>query len=378
LLASGDTAIQYKSGKLTEGELRKEFVKPGVLSTLKAGGKYILFVGHDYVPTTRKDREKTLKELCKQKSITFNRCTIVYGDQIARWVSRHIGVAIMPQLGKGLPSFVTIETLSRSPNLRNPYRPDPSRKEVIDQIRRFVRNPGGSGVFRVEGPAGVGKTRLLLEALNEPGVAQRAVYCANAEDPAAQQFVASLCSGKARAIVVLDECDDERQQSLKAYAELTDGRVILVCAGVADVLFQAPQGGSSVYTLLPLLDEDIRVILEQNDPLVPVEVVDTAVRLSGGYVKLAMFIFSTLQRADKLPLQDLAKIPDIRHFLKKFVSDDTYKTLKVFSLLAKVGWSGIAKEDKRRLSSPTKPSTLVWRVDTRRGSYNLGEGPWPP
>ena len=102
LLASGDTAIQYKSGKLTEGELRKEFVKPGVLSTLKAGGKYILFVGHDYVPTTRKDREKTLKELCKQKSITFNRCTIVYGDQIARWVSRHIGVAIMPQLGKGL------------------------------------------------------------------------------------------------------------------------------------------------------------------------------------------------------------------------------------------------------------------------------------
>lgn len=78
--------------------------------------------------------------------------------------------------------------------------------------------------------------------------------------------------------------------------------------------------------------------------VVPDEIVETAVRLSGGYVKLAMFMFTTLLRAPALPLQELAKLHNIRQFLQRFISESNFKTLKVFSLLAKVGW----RDDRRR------------------------------
>lgn len=356
---AGNTVVQYKSGKLTDLDLKKEFVKPGVISNLKSGGNYVLFVGHDYVDPTRKQREKTLKELCKSKRVAFSRCKIFYGDQIARWVSCIPGIAIMPELGKSLPSFVTIKNLSGNRNLKNPYKPDAPRQEVIERIRAFVRNPTGDNVLRVEGPAGVGKTRILLEALNLLGLAERSLYCANADDEAAQQLLATLVSSpNVQAVIVLDECDSERQEALKSYADMAGGRIVLICAGVADVLFQAPIGLSNVYVLRPLSDADIQSVLNEHTQNAPSEIVDAAVRLSGGYVKLSIFIFNTLLQANDLPLTDLAKIYNIREFLKRFVSESTYKTLQALSLLAKVGW-----RDERRVEAEALAKMLGLPMD---------------
>jgi hypothetical protein len=52
-LGAGQTAVQYKSGKLTLVQLANEFSKPGVQQTLRRGGNYLLLVGHDYVAPTR-------------------------------------------------------------------------------------------------------------------------------------------------------------------------------------------------------------------------------------------------------------------------------------------------------------------------------------
>ena len=326
---------------------------------MKSGGHYVLLVGHDYVDPTRIQRGKTLKELCRSKRVAFGRCKIIYGDQIARWVSRVPGIAIMPELGKLLPSFVTIENLSANRNLRNPYKPDASREEVIERIRTFVRNPSGDNVLRVEGPAGVGKTRILLEALNVVGLEERSLYCANADDEAAQQLLATLVSSpNAQAVIVLDECDSERQEALRSYADMAGGRIVLICAGVADILFQAPSGLSNVYVLLPLSDDDIRSVLSEYTPDAPSEIVDAAVRLSGGFVKLSIFIFRILLQRNDYPLTDLAKIYDIREFLKRFVSESTYKTLQALSLLAKVGW-----RDERRVEAEALAKVLRLSMD---------------
>ena len=217
----------------------------------------------------------------------------------------------------------------------------------------------GDNVLRVEGPAGVGKTRILLEALNLLGLAEQSLYCANADDEAPQQLLATLVSSpNVQAVIVLDECDSERQEAWKSYADMAGGRIILICAGVADLLFQAPIGLSNVYVLLPLSDADIQSVLNEHTQNAPSEIVDAAVRLSGGYVKLAIFIFNTLLQANDLPLTDLAKIYNIREFLKRFVSELTYKTLQALSLLAKVGW-----RDERRVEAEALAKMLGLSMD---------------
>src|SRR5205814_1024763 len=89
--------------------LEKELFKKGVRQTLHRGGHYLLLVGHDHESKTRDKRQEDLRKVCKAQRLPVSRCRILYGDQIARWISRYSAVAIMPELGKGLPAFVTVE-----------------------------------------------------------------------------------------------------------------------------------------------------------------------------------------------------------------------------------------------------------------------------
>ena len=127
-LPPGIIAIQYKSGKFKNGELAKEFKKKGVQKTLKSsGGKYLLFVSHAYPVWQRNAQRRSLHMLCRRRHIRPDRCTILYADQIARWISRFPSVVIRPELGKGYPAFDTIEAWSRQPSLRNAFQTDPQR-----------------------------------------------------------------------------------------------------------------------------------------------------------------------------------------------------------------------------------------------------------
>jgi hypothetical protein len=181
-LPAGTTALQYKSGKLTSADLTKELGEKGVRQTLRGGGSYRLLVAHDYPSATRDKRKKELAQLCKKKHLPASRCQILYGDQVARWVSRFLSVVLLPELGKVFPAFATVERWRQNPIFQNTYHADPSREELIKIIRRFVSTSADENILRVEGPAGVGKTRLLLEALAVPEIADNIVYAPDNRD----------------------------------------------------------------------------------------------------------------------------------------------------------------------------------------------------
>ena len=53
---SGEIAMQFKSGKITDGSLDTELGKRGVRQTLRRAGGSLLLVGHDYVPPRQEAR----------------------------------------------------------------------------------------------------------------------------------------------------------------------------------------------------------------------------------------------------------------------------------------------------------------------------------
>src|ERR1700678_1539043 len=351
VLRPGDTVLQYKSGKITLADIEKEFSKPGVRKCLRNGGRYVMLVGHDYVENDANRRRKKLEQLCRNRKISVKRCEILFGSQIARWVSRHPSVIVMPELGLGYPGFVTVEGWLGNPQLQNPWEPDATRVAIIEQIRSFARRETSSYVMRVEGPAGVGKTRVALEGLRYPGITETAVYSPNADESSVTQLLTMIQGNpEAEALVVVDECDRDRQETLRSYADIAGGRLRLLCVGPADSMSQSVVASPEVFVLVPLSESTIREILATAIGTITKEASDIAVRLAGGYVKLALFITYYVSQDKDIPAAELAKIDNVRTFLKKFVDSETRRALQLLSLLARVGWEEELKDEAEALA----------------------------
>jgi hypothetical protein len=353
-----ENVIQYKSGKLSLKNLQAEFRKPGVQAALKSGGAYLILVGQDYV---RKDiirlREKELRKLCARKKIPNHRAAILFGSAIGRWISRYPAVVARPELRQNIHEFVTVERWRRdNAQMSNPFKPDPERSDTIRRLREFLDSSVGEPILRLEGPAGVGKTRLALEAVTDPRYESRTLYALNADNREVQPFLSWIYSDPEKsAIAVIDECDTTRQNALAPYASNSNGRLKLICVGVSEVLYKTtPADVVPNYQLHPLGGSYIEAILRETFPSAPDDLIQLSVRLSGGYVKLAMFISGVMDKHGPLPPLALAGAPTIRRFLHRFVSVETLKGLQVLSLLARVGWEEDLLEEAKTIAKFVK------------------------
>jgi hypothetical protein len=354
ILKIGENVIQYKSGKLSLAELRTEFRKPGVQDTLNSGGAYLILVGQDYV---RKDvvsrREKELRRLCARKKIPSDQATILFGNAIARWISRYPAVVARQELRQNIHEFKTVERWRRdNAQMLNPFKADPERTDTIKRIHGFLDSTAGEPIFRLEGLAGVGKTRLVLEAVNDPKYESQTLYALNAEGREVQPFLSWIHDGPERsAIAVIDECDATKQNALAPYAANSGGRLKLICVGVSEVLYKTtPVDVVPTYQLHRLADSYIDAILREAFPAAPNELIQLSVKLSEGYVKLAMFMFGIMDKFGPLSPLQLADAPTIRQFLHRFVPPETLKGLQVLSLLARVGWEENLQEEAKTIA----------------------------
>jgi len=355
LFEPGENVLQYKSGKLTKKLIETEFKKKGVQRALKQKGHYLFCAGHDYVRNTaRQTHEKTLKELCRKRKIPVGRAKIIFGSHLARWICRYPAVVARPELRRQIKQFIAVDRWeANNAQLANPFRPDDPRREIIQKIHAFLKSTSpGNSVLRLEGPAGVGKTRLALEAVRDKEYASRTLYAIDAEYAEVQPFLVEVYSDpETFAIAVIDECSRTRQSLLGQFAQNSNGRLKLICVGVYDVLYDTPPPGlSELYQIKRLSDADIEAIVRESFPAAQKDFIDLTVRLSEGYVKLAMFVADTLDRHGAKPPIELTKVPEIREFLNKFVSVGIRKSLQALSALAEIGWYDDVRDEAKTVA----------------------------
>ena len=236
--------FQLKAGSISSSQARKEVltaaggVKEMVRKVLSSGGNYILMCGHSYTEQQIQDRETAIRKALKENGVNVpdERVRFRDADQIATWVNCHPSVAtwVKEQTQPNtLGPFRSWEHWAgREEHRSSPWVEDERLGPLLTRLHPLVSNFRSS--VRIVGMTGIGKSRLVLEALG-PAVAEAdmtaiimyAVVTETSPD-LIKQTVQSLSDSGRRAIVVVDECPPDTHRVLAGIVSHAGSRLSLV------------------------------------------------------------------------------------------------------------------------------------------------------
>ena len=337
-LPAGRSVWQYKAGIESWKNLRKEIEKPSVKEALESGGTYVLVVGRSVSKRQRDKQEPQFIEALAKLGPGL-RFKLRSREQVAEWATARR--AAMFHLGRNMGGFEEVEQVLQLSVHALRFTPDAQRDEIRETFRAWAEDPAGSPHLRLYGQAGVGKTRLALEAANQR---LDAIYSPAPKQEAREFLQWMVAHESVSGIAVVDECSVLEAEQLAERVELSNGRIRLVTIGRHSI-----PGADWQYALSPLDKESMRKFVHSVEPTLPTKQQMWVADLAGGYVKLARLLASeTAKHGAETPLWEM----DLRQILKRMVPDrEQRRALMVVSLMSHVGWEGDVAQEGELIAS---------------------------
>ena len=186
LFQSGLTGIQIKSGTTfkpwTLSAIRNELLNSKgklcleVERLIQRQGRYVLIcTGHDITPKQRNDSQQHIVAVLeKQGFVGYEDLIEVFGaSQIAEFAERYPGIASLLAVDP-IQEAWTLEEWRHDAHMANDFEESPEQAQLITHIRAGLQ--GETKHIRVLGEAGLGKTRIVLEALKDENIAPYVLY----------------------------------------------------------------------------------------------------------------------------------------------------------------------------------------------------------
>lgn len=299
-------SFQLKAGPISPAKAGKDViardgtVQPMVLHTLQRGGFYIMLSAQRYTRQQVHEREEAILKNLKSAGFTLTaQIQFRDADQIASWVNARPSVAIwlLEQTQPGLigPFHAWTNWAGRHEHDASPWIEDGRLGPFHERLRALI--VPDRGVARVVGLSGVGKSRLVLEALGAtpeeenaaPRLSDLVLYAIESEagTSALKNLVQSLAVSGMRAVVVVDRCSEETHQDLAAMTKRSSSRLSLVT-----IDHEIPRGQLPLDTLLVDLAEPLVTdgILTRLAPNLPSEDQRRLASFSKGFPQLARLV----------------------------------------------------------------------------------------
>ena len=308
--------FQVKAGKVAPAVAAHEVVgrngdvKPMVRAVLEAGGHYLLLCAHPYTYQQIDARKSRIREAIRDAGMDIDDVQVGFcdADWVASWVNRHPSVAVWvkEQTHRGTvgPFRSWTHWASRAEHDTSPWADD----DRLAALRQPVRE-GASGtrrVVRVVGPSGIGKSRLILEALGPCeederlgfSLADLVLYADESElgDLAINGVVQTLAENGQRAVVVVDRCPPESHRILVGMVQRRESAVSLITIddeippdlrdrtivelNEHEILVKVPEASSSV----------TEAIIHSECPELPSEDFRRLAHFSRGFPKIAHLV----------------------------------------------------------------------------------------
>ncbi len=186
LFKEGLTGFQIKSGTAfkpwTSSSIRAELLGSSgnlfdeVRRLVERRGRYtILCTGHDLTVEQRNAARSRIIEVLAEAGITQyeNLVDVLGASQVADFSERYPRTAFL-LAGDQVLEGLTLDVWQQDSQLGNDFKGSTGQIQVIDQIRTGIL--GEAKHIRILGEPGLGKTRIVLEALKENRIAPTVLY----------------------------------------------------------------------------------------------------------------------------------------------------------------------------------------------------------
>ncbi|MGI8514630.1 MAG: hypothetical protein ACR2NT_05725 [Acidimicrobiia bacterium] len=216
-LPIGDSAWQFKRGTYGPQACADEFQDANwAHEYVRNGGSYVIVLAaalpDNLIESRRREVAAKAVELGLLPADDASRIRVYDANRLARWASKFPSLAVSPLSGGPGSGAVDFDTWSDGRTHDKTWVPDDRRAAAIDAIGSQVTSTGVVEV-RVQGESGVGKTRLVLEALRDPTISPLVAYVADERSVGGELLTHLVAEGRT-AILVVDECPAERHVKL--------------------------------------------------------------------------------------------------------------------------------------------------------------------
>jgi len=336
-LPAGDSAWQFKRTGLGPQACADEFADAHwAHEFVRAGGSYILVLGAALPDNRIEERRKNVAEKAIELellAVDDNRRIRVYDANIlARWASRFPPLAVSRLAGGPGSVAVDYETWASGRTHDKQWIADADREAATRTIRSQVSSPGIVEV-RIQGESGIGKTRLVLEALDDDELRPLVAYVPD-ERSIGGELLAHLIEDGRVAILVVDECPAERH--IKLVEKLpADPAIRLVTIGGAG----AAATRSPVIGVAAMPEAEREAFLRTNYPQLRAEARRFISDHSHGNMRWTIVLADRVVGLTDAQAADLITRDDIQMFVATILPEGRdFFCATVLALLARVGW----------------------------------------
>lgn len=307
----GKSAWQFKASDLKPSECKRELLgATAALEVLEKGGSYRLVLGRSLTPEKIATRKEALEDAVRSLGIAIEADTIevLNADHLARWAEVYPAVAISPLIrGIGIIGQ-TFDEWSASVSHKTTWVASEAREKQLESLQEAIQSGDESGVH-VEGVSGLGKTRLVMEALrSQPN--QALVIYVPSEDQFTPAALSHLQTQGRSAVIVIDECDSKRHDIFAAMLQ-TGTKIRLVT-------ISEPSQRATRAATLPITafeDAPLTELLQKNVPTLWAEATRVIVEVSAGNIDYALKCAKALVAQRPGTARQLIDPNDIRQFI---------------------------------------------------------------
>lgn len=308
-----------------------------LLQAIRDGYDYVLFWTNDPVDptlTTVKNNFTTAAQAVRADV----KVTFLFAEAIESVCYAHLGVLVQ-QSPFPLAGVVGLEVWAPEEFGAVAFQPDPDRVAFIEALRAHVASEEPPAEVHVFGDTGVGKSRLVFEALAVDGIGPRVLVV-----PDASQWDAGLLALVAQSpdrslIAVIDDCDGDDRRSLARYAGMARGRIRLITIGSRSSR-ERPVEDSRYMELLPLEAAASREIalsvgLSERDA-------DVVAEYTEGYPGLALTLAKAIRygaAGDSL-IERVRRHEEIGQVFSSLLPEADVVPLGMLALFEKIGFEG--------------------------------------
>lgn len=358
--------FQCKAGSLSPKEWKQELqessghIKPAIDQSLLAGGAYIGFTTQPLTAKTKANRIVAIRSAFSDAGRPYASTATVEmydANKIANWSSTYLSAVAYVREAAGRPISYALFTADRwrlsFPQLsRFRFVETEELSDAIALIRKELLMPGN--VLRIAGLSGLGKTRLVYEAImgsndaNEQALREGLIYVNDSTHAEAMliELAHSMQVEEASCVLVVDECPLDLHVRLQQIVTRQPTYMSLLTLDYEN----DTASGTNYVRLQPVASTVIRDMLEQAHPELKATpgAADRIAQFAAGFPKMA----ELLADAELGPEHKPAALDDdfILHRIvwgRKNEDAGTLRTLRVLSIFEDLGAYDEADQELR-------------------------------